>query len=241
MSFQCYLISGHKKDIINNYKGLESWIGKTIQEADMDRTDDRSVLNPSLRKTYDCLIKTFPPMNGRDAVQDDDLADIAVDYCLTPDMIVIDCGYSKEESVLAEASRNAHKYGLTLCWVDLFSLDSPHKTVATHSIHMHHSFWESFWYGFKNGALLFAICFFLLLPLLFLKNATTSLYLWMAFGLSFSLGVCLFFLEYKRYRRGYGLSYETDVTSVTVTVNGVEKEYSSIDEAFKEIIASSSD
>ncbi len=239
MGFQCHLVFGHKKDIINNRKWLEPWINKTMQEADPLRTDDRTVLNPSLRKAYEALIIVFPPMNGRDAVQDDDLIEKTVDYCLTSDLITIDCGYSQANELLRLCSDLAGRNGLTLCWTDIFELEKPHKAVARRIIYVFHPFWKSFLHGLGNGGLLFGLTMLCLgvIPCL-LQVFSPSPYLWLVLGLSLSLGIWLGVSEYREYKGFIDLTYDSDISSVTVTVNGLEKEYSSVKQAFEDSFSS---
>ena len=49
------------------------------------------------------------------------------------------------------------------------------------------------------------------------------------------LGIWLGVSEYRNYKGFIDLTYDSDISSVTVTVNGVDKEYSSVKEAIEDI------
>lgn len=97
-------------------KEFMEWYDKQSEWEENHNYDNISVSSEKLQAFYKEMIKTFPPMNGKDAPSDEEfennleLEDYLADYCIGYDVIYIAFSWSKTEETYNLMKKLCEKY-----------------------------------------------------------------------------------------------------------------------------------
>lgn len=119
MSCQFFIIKKTNRTPRDLSKIIEWAYGEIPEEP----YDSRILCKP-LKKCYFEALEKYPALNGPDRVKDENLIDKAIEYNLSPHVILLDCAWSKAEEIYSAMHPLAYKYGLCLYRYDSFYLES---------------------------------------------------------------------------------------------------------------------
>ena len=111
MVFEKTKVAANKKEFMSWYEELCKW------EEDHSY-DDISVSSPALQNWYAEMLKSFPAMNGPDAVseeelaKDEDLENRVSDYCIARDAIYVAFSWSQADNAYTIMRDLAKKHGV---------------------------------------------------------------------------------------------------------------------------------
>lgn len=206
-------------------KGLHEWVSNQIESTPAESQDDKNILCTLLRKCYKEMLKEFPALNGRDATDDDEMIDKALDYYLSRNAIMVDCTDSLYSPALQYATDIAKKYGLCIYCTILFTILSDENNTTASYVTRHHindypTLWKAIILSFKTpifvSAIIFAVYYIIkylctlnplphYLPSIHISSATMAIF-------TFLLGVFLFIIGVRNERRGKTMWYDETVT-----------------------------
>ncbi|MFI8523158.1 hypothetical protein ACIGB8_01850 [Promicromonospora sukumoe] len=114
-----------------------AWWDEQSQWSEDHSYDDPDVTTPDLRSFYDELIQAFPPMNGPDAVTDEDLRrdpeleSRMTDYSIGTSLVYGTFSWSQARTARAAFTMLAAKHGVAVALVsDDGSILRPQRTPA---------------------------------------------------------------------------------------------------------------
>lgn len=160
MDFELCIIRP-RKSLPRDVSQYEGWVRHEIESSDPADQDNRDVLCRPLRNCYRQLLEKYPAMNGRDRTEDDELIDMAVDYLLTKNAIVLSCAWSQVEGVYSTAQVLARKYGLIVYSIISCRLDSdPPRMAVVHRAEVYPTIFKAVWrsLGLSVGLSVFWFC-----------------------------------------------------------------------------------